>query len=94
MPHKLMTVRAICTSCNGSGVYCGFMEKGGTGVVCVTCGGTGCEEIRYAPFVARRIIKGVHTVSLSKGRFIVTGVGATGDSVSYQDFLKGKIKYA
>ncbi len=59
-------------------------------VVCLTCTGTGCEEIRYKPFVKRRGKKAIKTVSWSRGSFIATGVGRTGQSISYTEFAKGK----
>src|SRR5574340_290934 len=86
-------VEAICTACGGTGLYEGFCEVEGYPVVCLRCGGTGCERIVYVPFVKRRLRKGVKGVSLSQGSFIVTGVGSTGDNVTYQEFLDGKLKY-
>jgi hypothetical protein len=87
------TIKAVCPSCGGTGLYSGFAEKPGYPVVCLNCGGTGCMEINYEPFIERKIKKGVKGVSLSKGRFILTGVGGTGEVVSYDDFLKGKLKH-
>jgi hypothetical protein len=83
-------VKAECESCGGTGVYCGFMESPGTAVVCLTCSGTGCERIRYRPFVRRRRRKNVKTVYVSVGKLIVCG-GPRGTPVPYKDFLKGKL---
>lgn len=89
---KIKTVKAICADCDGSGLYEGMFEKAGYPVVCLVCEGTGCEEISYIPFTKRKLLRGIKGVSLSAGRFIATGVGATGDRMSYKDFLSGKFK--
>lgn len=87
------TVKMVCGACCGSGLYEGMCEPKGFPVVCLQCNGTGCAEMTYEPFVQRKVIRGVKGVSLSKGRFILSGVGSSGDVVSYQEFLGGKLKY-
>jgi hypothetical protein len=62
----------------------------GEAVVCLTCSNTKCEEINYRPFVKRHGKKGIKTVRWSRGGFLVTGVGGTGQSISYTEFAKGK----
>ena len=89
MSVKQVFVKAQCCSCNGTGLYCGFCEPKGVAVVCCTCAGTGCETIRYTPFTKRRDKRGVKTVRVSRGTFIVTGVGPCGSSVTYAEFQKG-----
>lgn len=54
MSNKIQ-VDVECSSCGGSGLYCGFAEKNGCAVICSTCNGTGCEKISYKPFVKRHI---------------------------------------
>ena len=93
MSDKEISVNSVCSSCGGTGLYRGFCEKEGYPVVCTSCDGSGCETITYMPFVKRKLLRGIKGVSLSRGRFILTGVGSTGDIVSYADFLKGKLKY-
>lgn len=88
------SVKAQCDDCRGTGLYSGMCEAEGTAVVCLGCAGTGCAIIRYTPFKKRKLRRDIKTVSLSKGRFIMAGVGATGQSVTYKEFLKGKLKYA
>lgn len=83
------TVKAECSSCGGTGLYCGFAEKKGLAVVCRTCSGTGCKEISYTLFTGRKPKADIHTVSLSRGSFIGTGVGAHGVSIGYHAFQKG-----
>jgi hypothetical protein len=87
-------VQAECRSCDGTGVYCGFAEPKGTGVVCLECRGSGCKTISYTPFAGRKRRQGVKTVSVSRGAFIATGVGAAGESISYEEFLEGKMPEA
>jgi hypothetical protein len=69
------------------------VEKGHP-VVCLTCNGTGCDTLLYRPFIKRKVIKGVKTVRLSRGKFILTGVGPRGTEVSYKEFLEGKLTYS
>ncbi len=85
------TVETECSGCGGSGLYCGFAEPKGTAVVCVTCGGSGCQTITYTPFVKRHGKRGVTTVLLSRGTFVGTGVGPAGNSVTYAEFQAGRI---
>lgn len=84
-------VKAECASCDGTGVYKGFAEPKGVGVVCLTCGGSGCDTIKYKPFTERKHKAGIQTVRRSRGSFIGTGVGPTGGEVTYEQFLKGKM---
>ena len=83
-----------CGDCRGTGVYSGMCEGPGHAVVCLGCGGEGMAEFKYKVFTGRKRAKGIKTVSLSRGTFIVTGVGSKGEKVSYKDFLDGKLKYA
>jgi endogenous inhibitor of DNA gyrase (YacG/DUF329 family) len=84
-------IKVECPSCGGTGVYHGFAEPEGVAVVCLTCGGTGETIFRYKPFTGRKRRKGIHTVQLSRGSFILTGVGPCGTPVSYKEFLSGKM---
>lgn len=87
------TIKIVCSSCGGTGLYEGFCEQKGHPVVCISCNGTGCDEFQYEPFIKIKEKKGVIGVSLSRGSFIGTGVGSIGREVSYKDFLAGKLKY-
>ena len=53
-----------CTSCKGTGIYTGFGECNGFGVVCHNCNGTGkiYVKIEYEEFIKRSSKKGIHTV--------------------------------
>jgi len=71
----MATIKTQCSACNGTGIYHGFAEPPGVGVVCLPCDGTGCELIEYTPFEGRKTRDDVEVVRLSKGGFIATGVG-------------------
>lgn len=86
-----MKIAIQCESCEGTGVYRGFAEGEGEGVVCINCRGTGCRELSYTPFTKRKRRKDVKTVSISRGTFIGIGVGPVGNSVSYSEFLEGRM---
>jgi len=84
------SVKAECGSCGGTGVYSGFAEPKGVGVVCLNCKGTGCREIQYIPFTKRKHRNGIKKVRLSRGSFILS-CGPHGEEISYSKFLSGKI---
>lgn len=86
-----ITINAVCDSCGGTGLYEGMCEAKGEPVICLNCGGTGCEKISYTPYVGRKKKTGVKCVHFSAGKFIFTGVGKVGDSMTYAEFEK-KIK--
>lgn len=88
---KTEKVEAQCGACGGTGIYCGFAEPKGVGVVCLKCGGTGKQIIEYIPFTERKTRADVKTVRLSQGTFLATGVGPYGGEISYADFLAGKM---
>lgn len=88
---KKIGFKAECESCDATGVYCGFAEAKGTGVVCINCDGTGCVELSYKQFIGRRRRKDVQMVFRSRGTFIATGVGKEGGGVPYEEFLNGKM---
>jgi len=87
MKHE---VKAQCGSCAGTGIYHGFAEPPGVGVVCLNCDGTGCYVIQFTPFEERKRRKDIKTVQLSRGSFIGTGVGPAGKSITYEELLTGK----
>lgn len=85
------TVNSECNACSGTGIYHGFAEPKGVGVVCLQCDGTGCATIEYTPFTQRKTRNDIAMVQRSRGTFLPLGVGPAGNSVSYQDFLNGKM---
>ena len=86
-----ITVNAQCSSCSGTGLYEGMCEAKGEPVVCMNCEGTGCEKISYTPYDGRKKKIGVKCVHYSRGKFIFTGAGKVGESMTYEEFEK-KIK--
>ncbi|MFA6096837.1 MAG: hypothetical protein WC788_04380 [Candidatus Paceibacterota bacterium] len=84
-------IEAQCGACGGSGIYCGFAEPKGVGVVCLECKGSGKIVIEYIPFTERKNRKDIHTVRLSRGKFIFSGVGPAGKEIGYKEFLAGKM---
>jgi hypothetical protein len=84
-------VLAQCEACNGTGIYHGFAEPKGVGVVCLGCKGTGGVKLEYVPWTHRKLRRDIKTVRCSRGTFIVTGVGPIGGTVTYQQFLDGKM---
>lgn len=80
-----------CSSCSGTGIYRGFAEPPKVGVVCIYCAGLGCSTITYEPFTKRKKRNDVDIVRRSAGTFIFTGVGPVGSSVTYNEFLAGKL---
>ena len=86
-----VTVDVECSSCGGTGLYCGFAEPKGTAVVCLSCKGTGKSQLIYTPFTRRKEKRGVQTVRRSKGSLIFAGVGPTGGTISYQEFQNGRM---
>lgn len=83
-------IETECSSCRGTGIYRGFAEPQGVGVVCLDCDGTGCRMMEYTPFTGLKRRDDVRTVQRSRGSLIFAGVGPTGGSVSYEEFLNGK----
>lgn len=85
------TVKVECSSCGCTGLYSGLSEPKGTAVICCECGGTGCKEIKFILFNKRKGRRGIQTIRRSRGSFIATGVGPTGESITYQEFKQGRL---
>lgn len=86
----MITIMVQCSACRGIGIYHGFAEPAGVGVICLECKGKGSKTITFIPFIGRVLREDILTVRRSRGTFISTGIGPTGNSITYQDFLKGK----
>lgn len=84
MSNKI-TIEIECSSCGGTGVYCGFMEPKGTGVVCIDCNGTGKAYFTYHPFERKKAKRGVQTIYLSGGKLFIAG-GPRGNGIPYKEF--------
>ena len=86
----MQSLEVQCGTCRGTGVYHGFAEPKGVGVVCGECDGTGAKTLKYEPFTGLKQRNDVETVRRSAGSLLPTGVGPTGGSVTYEEFLQGK----
>ena len=53
---KTFSVKEVCKSCKGTGLYVGLAESNGSAVVCHRCKGTGCHEFvhKYEEFTERQ----------------------------------------
>lgn len=85
------TIEVECRTCRATGLYAGLAEPKGIAVVCVECGGTGCQRISFTPFTRRKGKRSITTVRQSRGSFIGTGIGPTGGYITYQEFQQGKM---
>lgn len=80
---------AECPDCGGTGLYTGFMERKGEAVVCVSCGGTGRQTIRYKEFERRKRRNGVSKIRFGSG--LILDNPGTDQWFSYREFEE-KIK--
>ena len=81
-----------CDDCSGTGLYSGMCEGSGHAVVCLGCNGTGRGCFEFTPFKKRRGRRDIKTVSLSRGRSILLGCGPKDGTVTYKEFIQGKLK--
>ncbi len=91
-----------CSSCNGTGIYCGIGESKGTGVICSKCKGTGCYNFKLERklFTKKAIREGIERFYLSGSGYKIVlgivgfkGIGETNmnkEGASYSDFTNGK----
>lgn len=95
--RKIIEFNRVCESCGGTGIYVGFAEHDGAGVICRTCKGTGCENVKieYTPFRNRDTREGVIRVyannpgigiGTGKGKYRLKDFGG----MLYEDWIKGK----
>lgn len=75
-------VEVDCTSCDGTGIYCGVAERFGEGVPCHTCGSTGKRLVEIKPF-RRKIHRSVDTILYRRKSGNVR--------ITYEEFLAGEI---
>lgn len=77
-----------CSECHGTGLYSGMCEGKGEAVICCRCDGKGWVFHHFNTFEGRKKKRGIKTVRKSQGEFILTGMGGTGDSMTYAEFEK------
>ena len=96
MAHHKIEYDCECPACNGTGIYVGFAERDGAGVVCRQCRGAGKQHkaIEYDDFEGRkkrekteRVYECNPGISIGKGsgRFCLHYWGG----MSYSDWLSG-----
>lgn len=52
------------------------------------------KRFSYKPFIVRRIRTNIEFVRLSQGKYIPTGLGPRGSTISYDQFLLGEMPTA
>lgn len=72
-----------CTSCSGTGLYCGLAEPKGTAVICYSCRGKGYAGhlTEGRPFSERKPKPGVHQVFTDGGLWMIRGSGSPSMSI-------------
>lgn len=79
MSNKI-SIQSYCEACGGTGLYSGMYEGPGEAVVCIPCGGTGCEELSIKRFAGRkRRPNGIQDIRVSE-------VGGKGKVMTYKEF--------
>lgn len=81
-----ISIKIECRSCSATGIYCGFMEGPGEGVICVDCRGRGYETVSGTVFTKRKRRNKVTKVRASTGLFIDNP--RTTDWIPYEEFLR------
>lgn len=95
--HKL-EIECNCKSCGATGLYVGIGERGGAGVVCHTCKGTGRQvlKIEYEDFNGKRRRKEVRRVFRANPGICIGEDPSRGlaledfGGLSYEDWWEGK----
>jgi hypothetical protein len=81
-----MQVNAACVACGATGLYSGMCEGPGRAVICLDCGGTGCQVLHYKPYEGRKRKNGIKVIQQSRGRFIAGPIGGGGNEMTYVEF--------
>lgn len=79
-PQKVVTIKAECDTCHGTGIYKGYSEGhsgNGLGTVCTRCRGRGWREYDFWQFEHRKIRYDIGYVRMPDGR-----------TVEYAQFLR------
>lgn len=84
---KVFKVKEKCPSCNGTGVYIGFAERDGFGVVCSRCEGTGCREFihEYEEFKEKKKTSKIKRI-LECNPGIGVGINSSDLVLNYESF--------
>jgi len=85
------TVKAECSECSGTGLYCGMGERDGVAIVCSRCSGTGVAEITYTVPEGKKKRSGVKRVLRYNPGICVGGPNLENlGGMSYEDWAAGK----
>lgn len=93
---KTFKVKEKCQQCKGTGIYDGFGERDGCGVVCYNCKGTGCHkyEHTYEEFEEREVNSKIkHVLETNPGISVGSGNGyllKDFGGMPYKEWLNGK----
>lgn len=80
------TMKVECPSCNGTGLYQGFMERMDEAVICTSCNGTGAKDLVFTRFSVRRRKNGILKIRAGSGTILDNPEQATW--ISYEYFEK------
>ena len=75
-PQKVVTIKAECDSCHGSGVFKGYSEghkDNGLGTMCSSCRGRGWKEYNFWEFEHRKIRHDIGHVRMPNGEIVEYG---------------------
>lgn len=91
MAHHIIEYDEQCKSCKGTGIYVGRAERGGAGVVCRRCRGTGCHHvhIEYDDFEGLLPRDGITRVQHVNPGIVVGPEISRFGGLSYIDWLRG-----
>jgi hypothetical protein len=86
--NSMPKIKQECEDCKGTGLYSGFAEREGEAVICCSCSGKGWYFYSFKEFTKRKRKNGIKIIRESGGRFLATGVGGTGPTMTYAEFRK------
>lgn len=101
----ILSGEAQCEDCKGTGIYVGIAERGGAGVICWRCKGTGSIKVRvtFKKFNGRGIREGIKRVFHPSSYVLKADDSDTTDKngkpvtfhysrygATYEEWLKGK----
>lgn len=89
-------VVAECDKCRGTGVYSGFAEPEGVGVICLFCKGSGAQIVYLRRFKGRKRREDIRLVKESRGTSLAVAVGPDNlkPSITYDEFWEKVPKVA
>lgn len=67
--NEKVSVTIQCTDCYGTGIVKDTFFSNSSGLICLTCKGTGATTITYTPFTHRNIRPDITIVKSPRGSF-------------------------